>query len=374
MYIYQLQNWPDFTWDKEYFHQILSAISRRQGRLIGRMESLGFGLREEASLKTLTLEVLKSGEIEGVVLDQDQVRSSIARRLGMDIGGMIASDRNVDGVVEMAIDATQNFNEPLTEERLFGWHSALFPSGRSGMHRIEVGKWRTNKPDDPMQVVSGAIGKQKVHFTAPESKGVPDEMKKFLKWFNGKSNIDPVVKAAIAHLWFVTIHPFEDGNGRITRTITEMQLARADGMSQRFYSMSSQIRLKRKEYYDVLEKTQKGSLDITPWIEWFLECLDKALIAAEDTLAEVLIKARYWDLLKTKTLNERQKLMLNLLLDNFYGTLTTSKWAKITKSSQDTALRDILNLIDLGILEKEPQGGRSTNYKLVELAGDKEQR
>lgn len=367
MYIYQLQNWPDFTWDKEYFHQILSAISRRQGRLIGRMESLGFGLREEASLKTLTLEVLKSGEIEGVLLDPDQVRSSIARRLGMDIGGLIASDRNVDGVVEMAIDATQNFSEPLTEERLFGWHSALFPSGRSGMHRIEVGKWRTNKPDDPMQVVSGALGKQKVHFTAPESKEIPAEMKKFLKWFNGKSNFDPVVKAAIAHLWFVTIHPFEDGNGRITRVITDMQLARADGLSQRFYSMSSQIRVRRNEYYNVLEKTQKGSMDITGWIAWFLSRLDEAVNAADETLSGVIKKARHWESLRNSTLNERQKLMMNMLLDNFYGTLTTSKWARITKCSQDTALRDILNLVNQGILEKEAKGGRSASYKLAEL-------
>jgi Fic family protein len=371
MYIHTREDWPDFTWNEVTFLKLLSDIRHRQGRLIGRMEGLGFSLQNEATLQTMTLEVIKSSEIEGEILDQDQVRSSIARKLGIEIAGLVASDRNVEGVVEMAIDATQNFKEPLTEERLFGWHSALFPTRRSGIYKIVVGAWRDNEPHDPMQVVSGAFGKNKVHFEAPESKKLPKEMKRFIKWFESDLNIDPLIKAGLAHLWFVTIHPFEDGNGRIARTIADMQLARADGIAQRFYSMSAQIRLKRKGYYDILEKTQKGTLDITAWLQWFLDCLAEALKSAEDVLSSVLRKAYYWEWLATKTLNDRQRLMLNKLLDGFVGKLNTSKWSKITKSSQDTAYRDILNLIGQGILEKEPEGGRSTSYKLAELPTEK---
>ncbi len=367
MYIYQHKDWPNFTWDQEKISKILLEIRHRQGRLIGRMEGLGFSLQTEATLQTMTLEVLKSGEIEGEKLDADQVRSSIARRLGMDIGGLVLSDRNVEGVVEMAIDATQKFKAPLTEERLFGWHAALFPAGRSGMYKIVVGTWRTNEPKDPMQVVSGAMGKENVHFEAPEAKLLPKEMKRFLEWFESEISIDAVIKAAVAHLWFVTIHPFDDGNGRMARTIADMQLARADGISQRFYSMSAQIRLMRKEYYDVLEKTQKSTLNITEWLEWFLVCLSQALIAAEDTLSIVLRKSHYWEWMTTKMLNERQRLMINKLLDGFLGKLTSSKWATIAKCSPDTALRDIQDLMEQGILEKEQAGGRSTSYKLVVL-------
>lgn len=328
------------------------------------MESLGFNLQEEAALQTLTLDVLKSSEIEGEILNAEQVRSSIARRLGMEIAGLVPADRHVDGVVEMMLDATQHYNDRLTKERLFGWHTALFPSGRSGMYKIITGAWRNNTPDDPMQVVSGTMGRERVHFLAPASDVLEREMKKFLHWFNTDSGLDPVIKAAIAHLWFVTIHPFADGNGRIARAITDMQLARADESSQRFYSMSAQIRIERNAYYTILEKTQKGSLDITAWLEWFLLCLERAIIATDTTLSIVMKKAKFWENPATQSLNERQQLMMNKMLDGFEGKLTSSKWAKIAKCSQDTAVRDIQDLINKGILEKDASGGRSTSYLL----------
>jgi Fic family protein len=327
------------------------------------MEALGFPLRSEAMLQALTLEAVKSNEIEGAILKPDQVRSSIARRLGLDIAGLIPADRNVEGVVEMMLDAIQHFDKPLTQDRLFGWHSALFPAGRSGMHKIIVGDWRDNS-NGPMQVVSGPLGKERVHFEAPAADTLAAEMEQFLAWFNNKTAIDPVLKAAIAHLWFVTIHPFDDGNGRIARTIADMQLARADGTAQRFYSMSAQIRKERSDYYTMLEKTQKGTLDITAWLEWFLACLNRGLEATEQTLSGVLQKARFWDENAAKPLNDRQRLMLNKLFDGFDGKLTSSKWAKITKCSQDTATRDIQHLIEIGILRKDAAGGRSTSYIL----------
>jgi Fic family protein len=367
MYIYQNKDWPHFSWDQEKLFSLLSEIKLRQGRLMGRMEGLGFSLQAEAMLQTMTLEIIKSNEIEGETLDPDQVRSSIARRLGMDIAGLVPSDRNVEGVVEMMLDATQKFKETLTEKRLLGWHASLFPTGYSGMYKIVVGKWRTNTSEDPMQVVSGAMGKEKVHFEAPAAKELPKEMKIFLDWFN-TSDIDPLLKSAMAHLWFVTIHPFDEGNGRIARTIADMQLARADGISQRFYSMSAQIRLERKSYYDILERTQKESLDITDWLLWFLLCLEKALKAAEENLSGVFRKARYWEWLRTKKTNERQRLMMNKLLDGFDGKLNTTKWAKIAKCSHDTALRDIVDLIKQGVLEKEAGGSKNTSYNLVELS------
>ncbi|GAB3174991.1 Fic family protein [Telluribacter humicola] len=330
------------------------------------MESLGFSLRDEAVLQTLTLEVIKTSEIEGEILAPDQVRSSIARKLGMDIGGLIPADRHVDGVVEMLLDATQRFNEPINQERLFGWHAALFPGGWSGMYRINVGRWRDDSTG-PMQVVSGALGREKVHFQAPPSEYVPAEMEQFITWFNEEQNLDLVLKAAIAHLRFVTIHPFEDGNGRIARTLADMLLARSDGSSQRFYSMSAQIRQERNAYYTILEKTQKGDLDITGWLHWFLTCFDRALTATEDVLATVINKSRYWTLWEEKEINSRQKYMLNKLLDGFEGKLTTSKWAKIAKCSQDTALRDIQALVEQEVLVKEESGGRSTSYRLTTL-------
>jgi Fic family protein len=334
---------------------------------LGKMEGLGFQLRAEASLQNLTQDVLKSSEIEGDLLDAQQVRSSIARRLGMEVAGLVPSDRHVDGVVEMMLDATQRYQEELTEERLFGWHAALFPTGRSGMYKIVVGAWRDNTREDPMQVVSGAMGRERVHYQAPDSEVLEPEMGKFLSWFNAHDLLDPVLKAGIAHLWFVTLHPFDDGNGRIARAITDLQLARADGSPQRFYSMSTQIRAERNDYYDILEKTQKGGLDITGWLEWFLKCLDRAIAATDSTLATVLRKARFWENPETNSLNERQRFMLNKLLDKFEGKLTSSKWAKMAKCSQDTAIRDIQDLIEKGILEKEAAGGRSTSYALAEM-------
>jgi Fic family protein len=369
MYIYQQPDWPHFRWDQDRIINQLAAVRHKQGQLIGQMKGLGFSLRSEAMLETMTLEVLKSNEIEGELLNSDQVRSSIAQRLGIDTVGLIPVDRNVEGIVDMLLDATQSFDQPLTQDRLFNWHAALFPTGRSGMHTITVGGWRTDATG-PMQVVSGPLGRERVHFQAPDANTLATEMDLFLYWFNGPTNLDPVMKAAIAHLWFVTIHPFEDGNGRIGRTIADMQLARADNSAQRFYSMSAQIRLERNAYYTILERTQQGDLDITHWLEWFLTCLDRALSASENILSSVLTKARYWEWLATKSISNRQRLMLNRLLDGFEGKLTSSKWAKIAKCSQDTALRDIQQLIDQGILVREESGGRSTSYRLADLVNN----
>lgn len=365
-YIYQQSDWPNFRWSDETLAQRLAAVRHRQGRLIGRMEALGFTLRAEAVLQTLTEDVLKSSEIEGELLDKEQVRSSIARRLGMDIGGLVAADLNVEGVVEMMLDATQRYDVPLTDERLFGWHSALFPTGRSGMSRITVGAWRTADAG-PMQVVSGPIGRERVHFEAPAADALDREMAVFLAWFEGNAEIDPVLKAALAHLWFVTVHPFEDGNGRIARAIADLALARSEGSAQRFYSMSAQIRIERNAYYDQLEATQKGALDVTAWLTWFLECLDRAIDGAEGILASVLRKARFWDAHADTAFNDRQRAIINRLLNGFEGKLTTSKWAKIAKCSQDTALRDIDQLVKHGVLVKDDAGGRSTNYALREV-------
>jgi len=342
MYIYQTKDWPNFTWDNDKLLSLLANVRHLQGRLLGRMESLGFTLKEEAVLSTLTLDVLKSTEIEGELLNKDQVRSSIARKLGLEVSGLVDSPRNVDGVVEMMLDATQNYMQPITTERLFGWHAALFPTGYSGMYKIEVGKYRSGD----IQVVSGAMGKEKVHYEAPKADQVYPEMNRFLEWFNNtQSDIDSVLKAAIAHFWFVTIHPFDDGNGRIARAITDLQLSRSDGSPQRFYSMSNQILVERKKYYEVLEITQQGTTDITEWLVWFLSCLENALVNSSDVLDSVLGKARFWERHIQTSFNDRQRLMLNKLLDGFEGKLTTSKWSKITKCSQDTAIRDIQDLI-----------------------------
>jgi len=362
-FIYQQSNWPNFTWENDKLIYLLSETRSLQGRLIGKMESLGFDLINEATLDTLTLDVIKSSEIEGEYLNADQVRSSIARRLGLEIAGSVESDRDIDGVVEMMLDATQHCFETLTAERLFNWHAALFPTGRSGMHRITVADWREDTTG-PMLVVSGAMGKEKIHFQAPDSSIVEKEMNQFLDWFNNNHKMDLVLKAAIAHLWFVTIHPFDDGNGRIARALTDMLLAQSDKSNQRFYSMSAQIRKERKGYYEMLEKTQKGTLDITEWIIWFLNCLINAIKSADTELAGVLFKANFWAKHSKTLLNKRQKKLLNKLLDGFDGKLTSSKWAKIAKCSKDTAVRDINDLIDKDILKKEAAGGRSTNYEL----------
>lgn len=365
VYIHQLPDWPNFNWNHETISQQLAAVRHRQGRLVGRMESLGFSLRTEAVLHTLALDVIKSSEIEGEILDKRQVRSSIARRMGIEIGGLVPSDRNVDGVVEMLLDATRNYSKPLTKERLFGWHAALFPSGYSGMSRIKVGTWRDDGKG-PMQVISGPIGRERVHFEAPTADRLEKEMAAFLRWYNSDDKTDLVLRAGIAHLWFVTIHPFEDGNGRIARALTDMMLARSEQSTQRFYSMSTQIRQERDDYYDMLEYAQKGSLDITESLEWFLACLDRAFNGVETLLVEVLRKATYWDSWVKLTINDRQRLILNKLLDDFEGKLTSTKWAKIAKCSQDTASRDINDLISKGVLKKDTGGGRSTSYSLVE--------
>ena len=365
MYIHEHKDWPDFSWNSDLIATSLAEIRHRQGKILGQMEALGFSLQKEAVLETLTLDVLKSSEIEGEILDSDQVRSSIARRLGMEVAGLVQTDRNIECVVEMMIDATQNYTAPLTDERLYGWQAALFPTGRSGMYKITVGAWRTGQ-NGPMQVVSGGIGKEKLHFEAPDAARLPWEMKRFLDWFNGKQQIDPVLKSAIAHLWFVTIHPFEDGNGRVARAIADMQLARADNTPQRFYSMSAQIRNERNAYYDMLEHTQKNSLDITKWLVWFIDCLHHALDNVQSTLKNVHRKARFWESISQIKINDRQRLMLNKLLDGFHGKLNTSKWAKIANCSQDTALRDIADLIEKDILRKDEAGGRSTSYILNE--------
>lgn len=364
-YIHELPDWPDFRWAQEDLLKLLAHVRHEQGRLIGRVEGLGFSLRAEAEFKTLTLDVLKSSEIEGEILDVGQVRSSVARQLGLELGGLETVDRKVDGLVEMMLDATRQYQSPLTKERLFDWHAAMFPTGRSGMVKISVGSWRTDA-NGPMQVISGPVGKETVHFQAPSADRVDEDMNVFLKWLDEDEGTDPVVKAGLAHLWFVTIHPFDDGNGRLARAITDMMLARSEQSSQRFYSMSTQIRQERKDYYKVLERTQSGSMDITRWLEWFLGCLSRAINGAQGTLSSVLRKADFWNRLRPHTLNSRQKKMLNRILDDeLQGNLTTSKWAKVTKCSQDTAYRDILGLMNLGVLTKNSGGGRSTSYSLA---------
>jgi Fic family protein len=365
IYIYQQENWPNFVWSAQELAELLADVRNKQGRLIGKMEALGFDLQNEAFLETLTVDILKTNEIEGVVLNKEEVRSSIAKRLGIDIGGVSPINRNIEGIVDMMFDATRNYEKPLAKKRLFDWHFAMFPMGRSGMYEIIVGNWRDDSTG-PMQVVSGAMGKEKVHFQAPPATIIDKEMTVFIDWFNNRKDIDLVLKASIAHLWFVTLHPFEDGNGRIARAITDMLLARSDGLPQRFYSMSAQIQKDRKSYYDILEKTQKGNLNITEWIYWFLNTLQKAIINSEETLALVIRKHRFWNTYGSVIKNERQKKVLNKLLEGFTGNLTTSKWAKINKCSQDTALRDIQDLMNKGILVKSNLGGRSTKYELKE--------
>lgn len=362
-YIYEYKNWTDFAWREADINALFGEVRNLQGKLIGRMNTLGFASKEEATLTTLTLDVLKSSEIEGEKLDYDQVRSSIARRLGINIAGLVKANRNVDGIVEMMLDATQNHRKQLTEKRLFGWHSALFPTGHSGMHKIDVGRYRSGE----MQIVSGAMGKEKIHYEAISTSKVKEEMKKFLNWFNGDDPIDPVLKAAIAHFWFIIIHPFDDGNGRIARAISDLMLARADGTTERYYSMSSQILIERKQYYEILQRVQHSSGDITDWLDWFLHCLKNSILATEITLQKTLQKTEFWKIHENTEFNERQRLVLNKLFDGFDGKLKSSKWAKIAKCSPDSALRDIKDLIDKGILQQEKQGGRSTNYELIEF-------
>ncbi|MET4142515.1 Fic family protein [Pedobacter sp. UYP1] len=359
MYIHQQYNWPDFYWNTENLSKKVGEVRHRQGKILGQMSALGFDFREETILQTLTLDVTKSSEIEGVMLSNEQVRSSIAKRLGIEIAGAVPTERHVDGVVEMMLNAIQHYQQPLSVERLTNWHGALFPTGRSGLYKLKVAELR----DGPMQVVSGTMGKERIHFEAPSAERPSIEMKKFIAWVNSDQNLDPVTKAAIAHIWFVTIHPFDDGNGRMTRAITDMLLARADQTENRFYSMSAQLQKDRNYYYETLEQTQKGSMDITAWINWFLDCLYRAMDSTDVILDAIRIRTLFWEANRNTVFNVRQQKIVQLLLDGFFGNLTVSKWSKITKSSKDTALRDIQDLIKKNILLQQG-AGRSTNYKL----------
>lgn len=360
-YIHDHDNWWEFRYDSRQIMTELGKVRSKQGMLIGRMLSLGFDSQDEAVLRNMSTELVRSSEIEGEKLNLEEVRSSIARRLGIETAGIVTSSRYVDGIVEMQLDATQNYDKPLSARRLFGWHNVLFPTGISGLYQIEVGKYRSGD----MQVVSGAMGKEKVHYHAPSADRVPAEMDRFIAWINNDEDIDAVLKAAIAHLWFVSIHPFDDGNGRIARALTDMMLARSENCSKRFYSMSAEIKIKQKGYYEILEKTQHGDGDITEWILWFLHCLEQALLSTENALSLVLQKAYFWERHRSVSFNERQRKVINMQFDGFFGKLTTGKWAKITKCSTDTALNDIRDLVEKGVLVKSSEGGRSTNYVLV---------
>jgi Fic family protein len=370
-YVHELPDWPAFHWDAEALAPALAKVHELQGHLLGRMAAVGFDLRSEANFQTMATDVLRTSEIEGEVLDPAQVRSSLARRLGMDVSGTPKVDRHVDGVVEMLLDATQKCNEKLTADRLFGWHAALFPTGRSGMLKVLVGQFRDDSTG-PMQVVSGAMGREKVHYQAPTAKLLKKEMTAFLKWVNAKDSLDPLLKAGLGHFWFVTVHPFEDGNGRMARAVADLLLTRAgvtpsgvEESPQRFYSMSAQIRNERKKYYDILERSQSGTLDVTAWLAWFLACLQRALVASEEILASVLGKHKFWQTHARTVLNPRQVKVLGKLLDGFEGNLTSGKYAKLAKTSQDTAARDLTDLVAKKVLKKGKAGGRSTHFVLV---------
>ncbi len=368
MLIYEQPDWPNFIWDGERLLHVLASVRNQQGRLVGKMGALGFEQQREANFAILTLDVLKSTEIEGEAFDVQHVRSSLARRLSLDVSGLPDADRHVDGMVEMMLDASQNYREHLDKERLMSWHNALFPAGYSGIRRTAIGRWRDDATG-PMQVVSGPMGRETVHFTAPVADRIESEMRTFFDLCNRNQTIDPVLKAAVAHLWFVTIHPFEDGNGRIARAIADMMLARSDEQSFRFYSMSAQIRKERKQYYRILETVQHGDLNITAWLEWFLKALQRSIDASEALLSTVMVKHEFWLQHENDVRNDRQRKILNMLIDGFEGKLTTSKWAKICKCSQDTALRDIQDLLDKRMLIKQTAGGRSTNYILDRESG-----
>lgn len=367
IYIWQYPEWPSFTWNDSRLIALLSEVRNLEGKIQGMMGGLGFDVQSMTALNVMTEDVLRSNEIEGVILNSDKVRSSVARHLGIDTAGLPQPDHYTEGVVQIMMDAVTNCNKPLTPERLFNWHAALFPTGRSGMYPITVGAYRTG--GEPMQIVSGAMGKEKVHYEAPPSEVVPDMMTDFLTWINSDNTvIDPVLKAAVAHLWFVAIHPFDDGNGRLTRTITDMQLAKADGFPLRFYSMSAEILREKKAYYEILEHTTSNSTDITEWLEWFLNTMKSSILRAKETVKRVVCKSSFWQRHREIPMNERQVRVVNMLWDGFTGKLTSSKWAKITKTSQATALRDITDLIEKGILIAAADGGRSSNYLLKDDA------
>lgn len=361
-YIHNYENWWQFRYNSQQILHELGKIRAKQGMVLGRMLSLGFDSQAQAILSNISLELVRSSEIEGKELNLEEVRSSIARRLGIDTAGLVPASRYIDGVVEMQLDATQNYAKKLSHDRLFGWHNVLFPTGMSGLYRIEVGKYRSGE----MQVVSGAMGREKVHYQAPSASRVYEEMERFIDWINNHNDIDAVLKAGIAHLWFVSIHPFDDGNGRIARALTDMLLARSENSGKRFYSVSAEIKVLQRKYYEVLERTQHGNGDITEWLLWFLHCFEQALDATEATLSSVMRKAEFWERNRDISFNERQRKLLNMQFDGFFGKLTSSKWAKIAKCSADTALNDINDLIAKGILKKTNEGGRNTNYTLVD--------
>lgn len=367
IYIHEHPDWPNFSWREAEIIDLLANVRHLQGMLLGRMEAVGFDLRLEAELEAFTDSVIKTSEIEGEILNPQSVRSSVASRLGVDIGGVAPRDRNVEGIVDITMDATMHCDEPLTQARLFGWHASLFPTGWNGSRPVTPGAWRRIE-HGAMQVVSSRGGREIIHFEAPDATKVDQEMQSFITWFNSHSNADGVIKSAIAHLWFITIHPFDDGNGRIARAISDLALARSDGVQQRFYSMSSQIRQERSDYHEILERTQKGTTDITPWMHWFISCLGRALESARDTLASTIAKTEYWDSIAEVQLNQRQIKVLKRLVNGFEGKMTTTKWARMTRASQDTALRDITDLIEKGILERSTSGGRSTSYSLINSA------
>lgn len=366
-YIYQYKQWPDFTWNEKQIGNILGKVRHLQGKIFGQMNNIGFTLKEESYLSTLTLDVLKTSEIEGAILNYDQVRSSIAQKLGIETSDTVHVGRDVEGIVEMMLDATRNYDNIITNERLFSWYASLFPTGYSGMHKIEIGSYRKGE----MQVVSGPMGKERIHFQAPHHDKVQKEMNALLDWINNEEDIDLVIKSAIVHFWFIIIHPFDDGNGRIARALTDLLLAKSEQSSLRFYSLSNQILTEKKTYYAILQKVQHSSGDITEWLEWFLNCLYRSLQSTNNTMEKVFYKTYFWEQHQETELNNRQRIMLNKLLDGFEGKLKTSKWAKITKTSTDTALRDIKDLISKGILNQESSGGRSTNYELVKKPGAK---
>lgn len=363
VYIYQQREWPRFTWDDSRIVSLLGQVRNAQGRMLGEMNAMGFDVQNNALLESHQAEIISSFTIEGELLNKEEVRSSLARHLGMVDQQTVQVSRDIDAVVAMMLDASQFFKQPITAERLFGWHAALFPTGYSGMHKITTGNWRVDDKG-PMQVVSGALGKQKIHFEAPHALEVSKQMRYFLEWLNSPSNTDPVINAAIAHLWFLTVHPFDDGNGRIARAITDLMLARSDDSSLRFYSLSKQILEEKKAYYANLESSQKGTMDITNWITWFLGCLHRSIETARHTLKDVLNKASFWKQHQSQSLNSRQKYMVNKLFDDFFGKLNTSKWAKMNKCSRDTAFRDIQDLVQKDMLQKDEGGGRSTTYSL----------
>lgn len=367
MYIWQAEDWPQWRFDLAVLAAPMAEVSRAQGRLVGRLADVGLAPRDQASLAALTEDVVKTSEIEGEALNVASVRSSIARRLGVDIGALAPVDRHVEGVVELVLDATANCHTPVTRERLFGWHAALFPTGYSGLSKINVGQWRDDV-NGPMQMVSGPVGRQRVHFEAPPAHRLEAEATLFLDWIDAASNAPALIKAGLGHLWLVTLHPFDDGNGRIARAVGDLLLARAEGCPQRFYSLSAQIQRERKAYYEILERTQKGSLDVTEWLLWFFDALQSAVEQAHVGLDSVLAKARFWRQWAEAPMNERQVKLFNKLLDGLEGKLTTSKWAAIAKCSTDTALRDITDLVVRGVLRKTDAGGRSTGYELNELA------